>query len=171
MFFVIRASSFLRHSGLLIRHSWLLLALNAYSAPVHVDLPTVMKLAGANNDEIELARVKHTETLAESKLAWQRFWPSLSLGVGYKRHDGNIQDVAGVIFDASKQQYSIGPSILIDWSPGDMYYAALAAKQKALAAEHLAEKSRRDIVMQATGRYFDLLGTEASVAIDRKSVV
>jgi hypothetical protein len=41
-----------------------------------------MKLAGANNDEIELAKVKHAETLAESKLAWQRFWPSISLGIG-----------------------------------------------------------------------------------------
>ena len=26
-----------------------------------------MKLAGANNDEIQLARVKHTETIAESE--------------------------------------------------------------------------------------------------------
>ena len=144
---------------------FLLAASLSTAAPVHVDLVTVMKLAGANNDEIQLARVKHTETLAESKLAWQRFWPSLNLGVGYKRHDGNIQDVAGAIFDASKQQYTVGPSVLIDWAPGEIYYAALAAKQKALAAEQLAEKSRRDIVLQATGRYYDLLANEASVAI------
>jgi outer membrane protein len=65
----------------------------------------------------------------------------------------------------SKQQYTVGPNLMIDWSPGDMYYVALAAKQRALAAEHLAEKSRRDIVMQATGRYYDLLAAEASLAI------
>lgn len=165
MFFVIRAASFFRHSGLLIRHFWLLFALNAYSTPVHVDLPTVMKLAGANNDEIQLARAKHTETLAESKLAWQRFWPSLTLGAGYRRTDGNVQDIAGAVFDVSKQQYTVGPNLMIDWSPGDMYYAALVAKQKALAAEQLAEKTRRDIVTQATGRYYDLLAAEASLAI------
>jgi outer membrane protein TolC len=135
------------------------------AAPVHVDLPTVMMLAGANNDEIQLARAKHTETLAESKLAWQRFWPSLTLGAGYRRTDGNVQDIAGAVFDASKQQYTVGPNLMIDWSPGDMYYAALAAKQRALAAEQLAEKARRDIVMQATGRYYDLLAAEASLAI------
>lgn len=169
MSFVIRASSFIRHSSFWFRHSAAALAFilpTALSATaVHVNLPTVMKLAGANNDEIQLARVKHTETLAESKLAWQRFWPSLSLGVGYRRHDGNIQDVAGAIFDASKQQYTVGTNIMIDWSPGDLYYSALAAKQKAIVAEQLAEKSRRDIVMQATSRYFDLLSTEAGVAI------
>ncbi|MBB5037549.1 TolC family protein [Prosthecobacter dejongeii] len=133
--------------------------------PIHVDLPTVMKLAGAHNDEIELARMNHSETIAEAKLAWQRFWPSLSLGVGYRRHDGNIQDVAGAVFNANKQQYTVGTNVMIDWSPGDLYYSALATKQKALAAEHLVEKSRRDIVTQATMRYYDLLATEASVAI------
>ena len=163
--FVIRASSFLRHSSLFIRHSWLLLALNAYSASVHVDLQTVMKLAGANNDEIQLARVKHTESIAESKQAWQRFWPSLSLGAGYRGHDGRIQDVAGAVFDARKQQYTVGTAILIDWSPGDLYYSALAAQQKALAAEQLAEKSRRDILQEAVNRYFQLLAAEAALAI------
>jgi len=143
----------------------LLVPVISFAAPVHVDLPTVLMLAGANNDEIQLAKTKHTEVLAESKLAWQRFWPSLTLGAGYRRTDGNVQDIAGAVFDVSKQQYTVGPNLMIDCSPGDMYYAALAAKQRALAAEHLAEKTRRDIVMQATGRYYDLLAAEASLAI------
>lgn len=154
-------SHFIRHCCL----AFFALVLTASADPVHVDLSTVMRLAGANNDEIELARVRHTESIAESKQAWQKFWPGLSLGAGYKRHDGRIQDVAGAVFDASKQQYTLGPSVMIDWSPGDIYYSALAAKQKALAAEQLAEKSRRDIVLQATGRYYDLLGAEAALAI------
>ena len=169
MSFVIRASSLIRHSPFWFRHSAAALALilsTALSAAaVHVDLPTVMMLAGANNEEIQIAKTKHTEVLAESKLAWQRFWPSLTLGAGYRRTDGNVQDIAGAVFDVSKQQYTVGPNLMIDWSPGDMYYAALAAKQRALAAEQLAEKARRDIVMQATGRYYDLLAAEASLAI------
>lgn len=152
-------TSLIRSLGLL------LFASVSVAVPVHVDLPTVMMLAGANNDEIQLAKTKHTEVLAESKLAWQRFWPSLTLGAGYRRTDGNVQDIAGAVFDVSKQQYTVGPNLMIDWSPGDMYYAALAAKQRALAAEQLAEKTRRDIVMQATGRYYDLLAAEASLAI------
>lgn len=144
---------------------FLLAATLASAAPVHVGLPTVMNLAGANNDEIELARVKHTEAIAESKQAWQRFWPSFTLGAGYRGHEGRVQDIAGAVFNAGKQQYTVGATILIDWSPGDLYYAALAAKQKALAAEQLAEKSRRDIVTLAVSRYFDLLAAEAALAI------
>ena len=168
--FVIKASSLIRHSSFWFRYSagsltFILTPVLASAAPVHVNLPTVMRLAGANNDEIQLAKTKHTEVLAESKLAWQRFWPSLTLGAGYRRTDGNVQDIAGAVFDVSKQQYTVGPNLMIDWSPGDMYYAALAAKQRVLAAEQLAEKARRDVVMQATGRYYDLLAAEASLAI------
>lgn len=133
--------------------------------PAHVDLPTVMKLAGANNDEIELARVRHTESIAESKQAWQRFWPTLSLGAGYRGHEGRVQDIGGAVFNAHKQQYTVDATVLIDWSPGDLYFAALAAQQKALAAEQLAEKSRRDVVTQSVARYFDLLAAEAALAI------
>jgi len=144
---------------------FLILASVSSAAPMHVSLSTVMRLAGANNDEIEQARVKHIETIAESKQAWQRFWPTLSLNAGYRGHEGNVQDIGGAIFDARKQQYTVGAAVMIDWSPGDIYYSALAAKQKTLAAEHLAEKARRDIVQEAIERYFDLLAAEADMAV------
>lgn len=133
--------------------------------PAYVDLATVMKLAGANNNEVKLAELKHTESLTEERLAWQRFWPSISLGAGFRGHDGRVQDIAGLVFDASKRQYSVGTEILLDWSPGNLYFSALAARQGALAAEHLAESARREIVLEAVRRYYALLATEADLAI------
>ncbi|WP_395742943.1 TolC family protein [Prosthecobacter sp.] len=124
-----------------------------------------MRLAGANNDEIQLARARHDEALAESKQAWQRFWPALSLAAGYRGHEGRLQDIAGNVFNANKQSYNVGTGVMIDWSPGDIYYAALAAKQRALAAEHLAEKARIDIITQSVERYYDLLAAEATLTI------
>lgn len=144
---------------------FLFLTSTALAAPMHVSLTTVMKLAGANNDEIELARVKHAETLAQTKQAWQRFWPALSLTAGYRGHEGRVQDIGGAVFDARKQQYTLGAAVMIDWSPGDLYYSALVEKQRALAAEQLVEKTRRDIVQQAVERYYDLLAAEANMEI------
>ncbi len=143
----------------------LLIATTAQAEPSFVDLRTVMRLAGANNDEIQFARVKHAEAVAESRQAWQRFWPVVSLGAGYRGHDGRLQDIAGNVFNVNKQQYNVGPGIVINWSPGDIYFSALAAKQKALAAAHLAEKARTDIVTQSVEHYYDLLATEAMLAI------
>ncbi|MCB1275923.1 TolC family protein [Prosthecobacter sp.] len=161
MSFVIRPSSFFRH----LATSVILGASCLHAAPSFVDLRTVMKLAGANNDEIQIARAKHDEAVAESKQAWQRFWPTMSLGAGYRGHDGRLQDIVGNVFNANKQQYNVGTGLMIDWSPGDLYYAALAAKQRALAAEKMAEKARIDIVTQAVERYYDLLSAEATLAI------
>ena len=72
MFFAIRALSFVRYLAATFALSFSALAAD----PAFVDLRTVMKLAGANNDEIQLARSKHDEAVAESKQAWQRFWPA-----------------------------------------------------------------------------------------------
>lgn len=124
-----------------------------------------MRLAGANNDEIELARLKHIEAITESRQAWQRFWPKLTVGVGYKGHEGNIQNVEGDVIETRKQQYHLGPGIEIDWSPGDLYFSALASEQRAYAAEQMASTTRRDVVQQAIERYYDLLAAEAGVAI------
>jgi outer membrane protein TolC len=135
------------------------------ASPMHVNLTTVMKLAGANNDEIEHARVRHVEAIAESRHAWQRFWPTLSLNAGYRGHEGNVQDIGGAIFDARKQQYTMGTGVMIDWSPGDIYYNALAVRQKALAAEHLAEKTRRNILQESIERYYSLLAAEADMEV------
>ena len=133
--------------------------------PSYVDLRTVMRLAGANNDEIELARVRHAQAIAESKQAWQRFWPALTVGAAYRGHEGRLQDIVGDVFDARKQQYTVAGAVIVDWSPGDLYFQALAAGQRARAAEQLAEAARQDIVLEAVARYYDLLAAEAEVAV------
>lgn len=144
----------------------LLLSLSvADAAPSFVDLPTVMRLAGAKNEEVEHARTEHKAAVLESNQAWQRFWPTLNIGAQYRGHNGEIQDVAGTIFEADKLQYVVGAGVMVDWAPGDIYFGALAARQRALAAGQAVEKVRLDTVREATARYYDLLAAEASVSV------
>lgn len=137
----------------------------ARAATSFVDLPTVMQLAGAKSEEVQQARLQHKVAVLESNQAWQRFWPSLNVGAQFRGHDGLIQDVAGATFDAQKQQFLLGAGVLVDWAPGDIYYGALAAGQRALAAGQAAEKVRLDTVREATDRYYDLLVAEASLSV------
>lgn len=140
-------------------------AVHAQAASVFVDLRTVLKLAGARHDEVELARLQHAQALFESQQAWQRYWPTLAVGAQYRGHEGRLQDIQGHVFNARKHQYSVGPGVVLDWAPGDIYYAALAAKQRAAAAEHWMEKTRLDVLRQAIDRYFDLLSAEAVLTV------
>ena len=146
---------------------FLLLAGVVHAAPAFVDLGTVMKLAGATHEEVTMARARHAAAVADARQAWQRFWPSLSLGAGYRGHEGRVQDIAGAVFDARKQQYTVGAVLLADWAPGELYFGALAAKQRAVAAGHLADKVRRDLVARAVTAYCELLAAEAAAAIGR----
>lgn len=161
----------------LIQTLSLALAITASVDPVkaqeelkHVDLITVLLLAGANHEDIALAEARKREELAKSAQAWQRFWPSLSLGAGYRGHDGQVQDIAGAVFNASKQQYTVGTSVLVDWAPGALWYGALAAKQRARAAGSLTAKAKRDVLTQAACLYYDLLAQEAVVAIAQEDL-
>ena len=62
-------TSIICHSPLFIRYLALLTFTTCFlhADPAFVDLRTVMRLAGANNDEIQLARARHDEAVAESK--------------------------------------------------------------------------------------------------------
>lgn len=143
----------------------LCMPLAAGATPSFVDLRTVLRLAGARHDEVELARLQHAQAVYESQQAWQRYWPALVAGAQYRGHEGRLQDIRGDIFNATKHQYSIGPGLFLDWAPGDIYYSALAARQRAHAAGHLVEKARQDLIRQSVDRYFDLLSSEAAVAV------
>ena len=51
-----------------------------FGGVLHVDLRTVLRLAGERNEEVEVARKRHAEALVENRQAWQRYWPTLSVG-------------------------------------------------------------------------------------------
>jgi outer membrane protein TolC len=87
------------------------------------------------------------------------------VGANYRGHEGRLQDIDGYVRDASKLNYSVGGALALDWAPGDIYYGALAAKQRAIAADHLVEKVRLDTIRTATERYYALLKAEASLAV------
>jgi len=144
---------------------FLLLVVSANAEPFFVDHRAVLRLAGARHEEIEFARLQHVVAVQESKQAWQRFWPTLSIGANYRGHEGRLQDIDGYVRDASKLNYGVGGALALDWAPGDIYYGALAAKQRAIAADHLVEKVRLDTIRIATERYYALLKAEASLAV------
>src|SRR5436190_2204599 len=102
----VQASSFIRHSSFVIRHSALALiltlTLSAYAEPERIDLPTVLRLAGAQNLEIQLASEKVNEARAVEEGTLWAFFPWVVPGVGYRAHDGRIQSVEGNVFDVNK---------------------------------------------------------------------
>lgn len=132
-------------------------AVHAQVTNYPIDLPTALRLAGAQNLDIQIARARVEEAQANRQTALEQFFPWVSAGVAYHRRDGVAQAVpAGTISDAHFQSYSPGAALSAQVALGDALYKSLAAKQLVRASEHALETQRQESVLSAALGYFEL---------------
>src|SRR6059036_476764 len=135
-----------------------------------VDLPTVLRLANAQNLDIQIARERLKEAKANHESAVELFFPWISPGAAYRRHENRTQDVVGNIIDADKQSYSVGGALTAQMELGDAVYKSLAAKQLVNAADHALESQRQDSTLAAAQGYYDLAKARAIVEVVKESL-
>jgi outer membrane protein TolC len=135
-----------------------------------IDLPSTLRLAGAQSLEVQIARERLAAADAANESALLQFFPWLSLGAAYRRHENRIQDVAGNIIDADKQSYSPGVVVIAQVDLGDAIYKKLAARQMVDAAREGLEVQRQDSILAAAAGYFDLTRAHAIVGVAREAL-
>ncbi|SPE51161.1 Outer membrane efflux protein [Verrucomicrobia bacterium] len=136
-----------------------------------IDLPTTLRLAGARNLDVQIARESLGEAEASRQSAVEQFFPWVSPGVGYHRRDGVAQAVpSGVISDAHFQSYSPGAALTAQMVLGDAIYNSLVAKQLVKASDQALETQRQDTVLSAAQGYFDLVEAKALVEVSREAI-
>ncbi len=136
-----------------------------------IDLPTTLRLAGAQNLDIQIAREHLNEAEANRQSAIEEFLPWLAPGVAYHRRDGVAQAVpSGVISDAHFQSYAPGATLAAQMALGDAIYNSLAAKQLLRASDQRLEAQRQDSTLSAAQGYFDLAKAKALVAVLRQAL-
>ncbi len=130
---------------------------------VPIDLPTVLRLAGAQNLDVQMARERLVEAQASEEQARQNFFPWIAPGVTYRRHEGQIQDVSGNVFSADKQSYNVGASINAQLDIGDALYKTLASKQITKAAGEALKSQELHAISLAAQSYFELAKADAVI--------
>lgn len=165
-----------------VRSGWLALAtaaglMAAESAPVAprdgvIDLPTALRLAGANNLDVQLAREKVIEARAAEDGARAKFLPWVTPGIVIRRHENNIQAVNGPILDANKQSLAAGVAVTAQLDLGETYYQSLAAKQAVRVNEAGLAGRQREATLRAATAYFELARVRATLdaAVDAARV-
>ena len=118
---------------------------------------------------MRLARERLAEARALNQSALLQFFPWLSAGIVYRRHD-NLQNTEGVIEEVHKQSYAPGGALVSQLDLGDAIYNKLAARQLEHASEHALEAQRQDTVATAAQGYFDLAFAHASVGVSEEAV-
>jgi outer membrane protein len=144
-------------------------ALVSHAQTNRIDLTTVLRLAKAQNLDIQIAQARLAEAKAQYQSAREQFFPWLSPGISYRRHDNLIQDVSGNIIEVHKQSYAPGVTLGAQLDIGDALFKSLASKQNAEAAAHLSEAQRQATVFLAAQNYFDLLFAQAAVHVAQQA--
>jgi len=135
-----------------------------------IDLPSTLRLVRARSLDVDLAQAKLAEARANQASAAALFLPVVVPGVGYRRHDDLLQDVAGHVIEVHKDSYTAGPTLALQLDLGDALYQRLAARQLVSAAEFGVERQRRDSALAAVREYFELARSRAAIRVAAEAV-
>ncbi len=135
-----------------------------------VDLPTVLRLARAQNLDVQI--VREGVRAAHARYAQDRVWflPTLRVPLRFDRTDGRVQATEGEIVDVDKQSAFAGAALVLDWEPGERAFESLASAQRLAAQEAGLGAEREDAALGAAERYLDLLAAQARAAVVGQSV-
>jgi outer membrane protein TolC len=140
-------------------------------SPHLIDLPTALRLAGAQNLDVQIARERLNEAQATRQTAVQQFFPWITPGISYHRRDGLAQATpSGIISDAHYQSYSPGATLTAQVVLGDAIYNSLAAKQLVKASDQALSAQQQDAALSAAVGFFDLARAKSLVEVVKEAL-
>lgn len=135
-----------------------------------IDLPTVLRLVNAGNPTIALARARVDEALDRWREARSYVLPNITAGVDYTRHDGQIQNSTGFVFQTNKQSLYYNSGAAVTWQLSDAFFGPQVARQLVQAQNAGARATTNDIQLDAALAYLDLLSIYGQLAINAETI-
>ena len=132
----------------------------ASEKPFPIDLPTALRLAGANNLQIQFAQHRLSESLARLDGAEVLWLPTISAGPLYNKHDGRIQDTRGDVIEVSRNAAFIGGGPVAAFHLADAIFEPLAARQFVRANQAAMTRTMNDTLLAVALAYIDLVEAE-----------
>jgi len=141
--------------------SYCLVAISCFgqqSKKIPINLPTILKLAGANNLTIKQYELQYELSLAQIDKAKEWFLPTISVGPTMHYLSGAVMQTNGSILnDATQKELWLGGGIIgtLDFKSG--IYNVMAKKQQSVAVKFESQTQRNGIILEAISEYYDLI--------------
>ena len=137
-----------------------------------IDLQTTLRLAGAQNLDIRIARSELQKARANQLMAWEKFLPWLSSGAVFDQRDGmSLSSVSGVVEKANYGFNLPGLTVVGRVPVGDAIFNALAARQFVRASRNALDAQWQNSSLAAALSYFDTLGAKARANVERQAAI
>jgi outer membrane protein TolC len=148
-----------------------------------IDLPTVLQLAEARSPVVAFTREQVRQSYARLERANTLWLPAIRGGVGFNRHEGAIQDVAGPQVDASRGAFYTGlgastygngspvvPGVWANFQLADAIFQPLAAQQVVGARRAAVGAALNDALLRAGLAYLEVLRAHEELAISQETL-
>jgi len=135
-----------------------------------IDLPTALRLATANNLEIQEARARVREAQGAKNQALAEFLPTTSYSFTARKIDGRIQASFGELGNRTFSTLNPTGVLSLTVDPGKALFDTLAAYKLLDATTHQEEGVTQQTLLTMAQQYFDLEQAQARVAIAEQAV-
>jgi len=148
-----------------------------------IDLPTALQLAEGGNYQVAYARAQVRQAWARADAASVLWLPNVRVGMNYNKHEGQIQDIVGNVFPASRNNVWGGlgagtpgagspafPGVSANFHTADALFEPLAARQFAAALRHASQAVLNDTLWRVSLGYLELVRTAEEIAITRTTI-
>ena len=130
-----------------------------------IDLVTALRLAGARNLDVQLARTAVEDAHANYYSAVERFLPSFVPAASYLRHTGRDQDVNGPLIDVTKHSETAGVTAAAEVPVGEALFQTLQTRQLLAAADAAQAAQEQDTQLAVAQQYLELVNAGALVEV------
>ena len=148
----------------------------------YIDLPSALRLAGAQNGDLVIAYQRTLEATALQQLAAARLLPNLNGGGNYDAHNGALQQANGNILNVSRNALYLGagagavaagtvgvPGVQYNLNVSDSIFNFLVNGALNERSRFLAQAANNDIQLQVADAYGELLRAQGRWAIVQQS--
>jgi outer membrane protein TolC len=145
---------------------------------VPIDLNTALRLAGAQNPDLLIARQRIVEAEALRQLAAAQFLPTINAGTNYDTHTGTLQQSNGNILSVNRSALYVGagvnavaagtvniPGVVLSGNVAVTVYGYLTSRQVVAQQRFAAVAVRNQAFLATTLAYSELLRAEGKRAI------
>jgi outer membrane protein TolC len=134
------------------------------AVPLPINLPTALRLANVRPVDVLAA----SERIRLSSAQWQRarvLWlPTFLSGTDYYRHDGQIQDIQGNVFNANKGSFLLGTGPYAVFATSDALFLPLAQRQVVRSQEAAYRVAINDTMFAVAEAYFNVQEARGELA-------
>jgi outer membrane protein TolC len=134
---------------------------DAGSGALPIDLATTLRLAGAQNLDVQLARNAVEQAHAGYTSALGSFLPAIVPAARYLRHTGSVQTADGSMIDADKRSEEIGIALTGQVAVGEAVFGTLQGRRLVNAAQAGAQAQQQSVALLAAQQYFELVRAHA----------